>query len=119
MFNWVKTAMLMAAIVALFGMLGAALGGQSGMLLALAFAGVMNFGAYWFSDRMVLRMYNAREVDAQTAPEFYTMVESLAKNAAMPMPRVYIIDEEAPNAFATGRNPEACCAYCRPERRGA
>jgi heat shock protein HtpX len=106
MFNWVKTAVLMAVIVALFGMLGAALGGQSGMLLALAFAGVMNFGAYWFSDRMVLRMYNAREVDAQTAPEFYTMVEALAKNAAMPMPRVYIIDEEAPNAFATGRNPE-------------
>lgn len=106
MFNWMKTAILMAAIVGLFGVIGAALGGQSGMMVALGFALLMNFGAYWFSDKLVLKMYNAREVDAVSAPEFYTMVEALAQKAAMPMPRVYIIDEEAPNAFATGRSPE-------------
>lgn len=106
MFNWMKTAILMAAIVGLFGVIGAALGGRSGMMLALGFALLMNVGAYWFSDQLVLKMYNAREVDAATAPELYTMVEALADKAAMPMPRVYIIDEEAPNAFATGRSPE-------------
>jgi heat shock protein HtpX len=106
MFNWLKTGVLMAAIVALFGVIGAALGGQSGMLLALGFALVMNVGAYWFSDKMVLRMYNAQEIDASSAPELYTMVEELARKAEMPMPRVYIIDDPAPNAFATGRNPE-------------
>lgn len=106
MWNWLKTAVLMSAIVALFGVIGATLGGQSGMLLALAFAAVMNFGAYWFSDKMVLRMYNAREVDATTAPELVNMVAELAQKAGLPMPRVYIIDDAAPNAFATGRNPE-------------
>jgi heat shock protein HtpX len=106
MFNWMKTAMLMAAITALFGVLGAAFGGKTGMLLALAFALATNFFAYWFSDRMVLRMYNAQEVDEVSAPQFYTMVRELAQRAQMPMPRVYLIDEEAPNAFATGRNPE-------------
>ncbi|MCL4747484.1 MAG: zinc metalloprotease HtpX [Burkholderiaceae bacterium] len=105
MFNWFKTAMLMAAITALFGVVGASMGGQQGMLLALGFALVANFFAYWFSDRMVLRMYNAREVDASSAPEFYAMVRSLAARAELPMPRVYLIDEQAPNAFATGRNP--------------
>jgi heat shock protein HtpX len=105
-FNWMKTAMLMAAITALFGVVGAALGGQAGMLLALAFAVVSNFFAYWFSDKMVLRMYNAREVDETTAPQFYGMVRELADRARMPMPRVYLIDEAAPNAFATGRNPQ-------------
>ena len=106
MFNWLKTGVLMAAIVALFGVIGAALGGQSGMLLALGFALIMNFGAYWFSDQMVLRMYNSQQVDASSAPELYNMVEALAQKAQMPMPRVYIIDDPAPNAFATGRNPE-------------
>lgn len=106
MFNWLKTTILMAAIVALFGIVGAWLGGQSGMLIALGFALLMNLGAYWFSDKLVLRMYNAQEVDANTAPEFYNMVQELAQKAALPMPRVYIIDEQAPNAFATGRNPE-------------
>ncbi len=106
MFNWMKTAMLMAAIVALFGMIGAALGGQQGMLIALGFALVSNFFAYWFSDKMVLRMYNAQEVDEQSAPQFYRMVQELAGKAGLPMPRVYLIDEAAPNAFATGRNPE-------------
>jgi heat shock protein HtpX len=106
MFNWVKTAMLMAAITALFGVMGAALGGSSGMLLALGFALVSNFFAYWFSDKMVLRMYNAQEVDEASAPQFYSMVRELAERAGLPMPKVYLIDEEAPNAFATGRNPQ-------------
>ncbi len=105
MFNWMKTAILMASITALFGMIGAMLGGQSGMLLALGFALVMNFFSYWFSDTLVLKMYRAREVDAASAPQFYTMVQELAQRAQLPMPRVYLIDEEAPNAFATGRNP--------------
>ena len=106
MFNWFKTAILMAGITALFGVVGAALGGQQGMLLALGFALVSNFFAYWFSDTMVLRMYNAQEVDESTAPQFYTMIKDLAQRAGLPMPRVYLINEEAPNAFATGRNPE-------------
>jgi len=106
MFNWLKTAVLMAAIVALFGVIGASLGGQSGMLLALGFALLMNVGAYWFSDKLVLRMYNAQQVDGSTAPELYNMVHELADKAGLPMPRVYIIDDQAPNAFATGRNPE-------------
>jgi len=105
MFNWLKTAVLMAAIVALFGVIGAALGGQSGMLLALGFALLMNLGAYWFSDKLVLRMYSAQQVDASTAPELFNMVKELADKASIPMPRVYIIDDQAPNAFATGRNP--------------
>jgi heat shock protein HtpX len=104
--NWLKTTILMAGIVVLFGMVGAAIGGAGGMLIALAIAGAMNVYAYWFSDQVVLRMYNAREVDAQSAPRFYNMVRELAQNAGLPMPRVYIIDEAQPNAFATGRNPE-------------
>jgi heat shock protein HtpX len=104
--NWLKTSILMAGIVVLFGMVGAALGGAGGMLIALAIAAAMNVYAYWFSDKMVLRMYNAREVDAQSAPKFYGMVKELAANAGLPMPRVYLIDEAQPNAFATGRNPE-------------
>lgn len=106
MFNWVKTAILMAAITALFGVLGAMLGGKSGMLLALGFALMMNFFSYWFSDTLVLKMYNAQEVDATSAPQFYAMVRELAQRAQLPMPRVYLINEDAPNAFATGRNPE-------------
>jgi len=105
-FNWLKTTILMAAIVALFGVIGGMIGGQSGMLLALLFGGALNVFAYWNSDKMVLRMYNAQEVDARTAPELYNMVAELAQRAQMPMPRVYVIHEEQPNAFATGRNPE-------------
>jgi heat shock protein HtpX len=104
--NWLKTSILMAGIVVLFGMVGAALGGGNGMLIALLFAGAMNIYAYWFSDKIVLRMYNAREVDEQRAPAFYRMVRELAQRAQLPMPKVYIIDEAQPNAFATGRNPE-------------
>lgn len=106
MFNWFKTGLLMAGIMALFGVVGAALGGQTGMLLALAFGGVSNIFAYWNSDKMVLRMYNAQQVDEHFAPEYYNMVRELAAEAELPMPKVYIVDEQAPNAFATGRNPE-------------
>ena len=104
--NWLKTSLLMAAIVALFGAVGAVLGGAQGMLVALALGGAMNLWAYWFSDRMVLRMYNAQEVDETTAPGLYRMVRELAEKAQIPMPRVYLIDEDQPNAFATGRNPD-------------
>jgi heat shock protein HtpX len=106
MFNMMKTAILMAAITALFMAIGGMMGGQSGMLLALVVAIGMNFFSYWFSDKMVLKMYNAREVDATTAPRFYAMVKELADRAQLPMPKVYLIDEAAPNAFATGRNPD-------------
>ncbi|GAB7541466.1 MULTISPECIES: zinc metalloprotease HtpX [unclassified Cupriavidus] len=106
MFNWVKTFMLMAAITALFIVIGGMIGGRSGMMFALIMALGMNFFSYWFSDKMVLRMYNAQEVDASTAPQFYGMVQELAQRAQLPMPRVYLINEDAPNAFATGRNPE-------------
>ena len=104
--NWLKTSILMAGIVALFGAIGAALGGAQGMLLALLLGGAMNIFAYWFSDKMVLRMYNAQEVDETSSPYLYNMVKELAVRAQLPMPRVYLIDEAQPNAFATGRNPE-------------
>jgi heat shock protein HtpX len=104
--NWLKTTVLMAAIVALFGAIGSYLGGANGMVMALVFGGAMNFFAYWFSDKMVLRMYNAWEVDESSAPQFYATVRELAQRAGLPMPRVYLIDEAQPNAFATGRNPQ-------------
>lgn len=106
MFNWFKTALLMAAITGLFIVVGGMLGGEQGMLMALLLAFGMNFFSYWFSDSMVLKMMNAREVDETTAPHFYRMIAELAQNANLPMPRVYLIEESAPNAFATGRNPE-------------
>jgi heat shock protein HtpX len=106
MFNWVKTAMLMAAITALFVVIGGMIGGNKGMMLALIVALAMNFFSYWFSDKLVLKMYNAQEVDEASAPQFYRMVRELATRAQLPMPKVYLIDENAPNAFATGRNPE-------------
>lgn len=106
MFNLLKTAVLMAAITALFMAVGAVVGGQTGMLLALALAVALNVFSYWNSDKLVLRMYNAREVDETTAPQFYRMVRELAQRAQLPMPRVYLIQEDAPNAFATGRNPQ-------------
>src|SRR6218665_2338048 len=106
MFNMMKTAILMAAITALFMAIGGLIGGHSGMMLALVVALGMNFFSYWFSDKMVLKMYNAREVDETSAPQFYAMVRELAAKAELPMPKVYLINEDAPNAFATGRNPE-------------
>lgn len=105
MWNMTKTFMLMAAITALFLVIGQVIGGQNGMIFALVLALGMNFFSYWFSDKMVLKMYNAQEVDATTAPEYYNMVQELAMRAQIPMPKVYLINEDAPNAFATGRNP--------------
>lgn len=106
--NWFKTTLLMTAIVVLFGFVGAAIGGMNGMMIALLIAAGMNFYAYWFSAEAVLRMYNAQEVtpnDRQFS-SFYNMVQELAHNAGLPMPKVYVINEAQPNAFATGRNPE-------------
>lgn len=106
--NWFKTSILMAGIVALFGVVGGALGGAGGMMIALILAAAMNVYAYWFSDKAVLKMYGAQEITADNSQfrSFYTMVKELAQNAELPMPKVYIIDEAQPNAFATGRNPE-------------
>ena len=106
MFNLLKTAVLMAAITALFMLIGAYVGGRQGMVIALLVALGLNFFSYWFSDKLVLKMYNAREVDETSAPQFHSMIAELATKAGLPMPRVYVIDEAAPNAFATGRNPE-------------
>ena len=106
MFNLLKTAVLMAAITALFMAIGSLLGGRQGMMLALVIALGMNFFSYWFSDALVLKMYNAKQVDESSAPQFYRMIQELAHNAQLPMPKVYLIEEDAPNAFATGRNPE-------------
>jgi len=106
--NWLKTTILMAAIVALFGAVGAALGGSGGMMMALILAAGMNVYAYWFSDKAVLKMYGAQEVTADNVQfrNYYNMVRALAENAQLPMPKVYVMDEAQPNAFATGRNPE-------------
>ncbi|MEJ7138120.1 zinc metalloprotease HtpX [Amphibiibacter pelophylacis] len=105
MFNIFKTAVLMAGITALFLLIGQWLGGAQGMMIALVVALGMNFFSYWFSDKMVLKMHNAQRVDETTAPQFYRMVQELAQKAELPMPAVYLIQEDAPNAFATGRNP--------------
>ena len=106
MWNHTRTFLLMAALTALFVGVGALIGGQQGMVIELLFAAGMNLFAYWNSDKMVLRMYGAQEVDAATAPDLYGLVEQLARRADLPMPRVYIIDNPQPNAFATGRNPQ-------------
>jgi len=106
MFNILKTAVLMAAITALFMAVGSAIGGRSGMMMALVVALGMNFFSYWFSDKLVLKMYKAQQVDDTSAPQFYGMVRELAGEAGLPMPKVYLIEEDAPNAFATGRNPQ-------------
>ena len=110
MFNLMKTAILMALITALFMAIGSLLGGRQGIALALLFALVvavgLNFFSYWFSDKLVLKMYNAQQVDESSAPQFYRMIRELAQRAQLPMPKVYLIEQDAPNAFATGRNPE-------------
>lgn len=104
--NYVRTAMLLALLTALFVVVGFAIGGQTGMLIAFAIAAGMNFISYWNADKIVLRMNNAQEIDERTAPELFDMVRQLAANANLPMPKVYLIHEDQPNAFATGRNPE-------------
>ncbi|VVT31456.1 zinc metalloprotease HtpX [Hoeflea sp. EC-HK425] len=104
--NLVRTAMLIALMTALFMGVGYLIGGTGGMMIAFLVAAVMNLFSYWNSDKMVLRMHHAVEVDASTAPEFYRIVADLAQNAGLPMPKVYVIHNQQPNAFATGRNPE-------------
>ena len=104
--NALRTTFLMALLTVLLVMAGGAIGGRHGMTLALIMAGVMNLGSYWFSDKIVLAMYGAQEVTEADYPEFFGLVRQLAVQAAIPMPRVYIIQSETPNAFATGRNPE-------------
>lgn len=104
--NTVKTIGLMVFMTLLLVFVGAAIGGRSGMIIAFAIATIMNFGSYWFSDKIVLRMYRAQPVSEAEAPELYAIVRTLVQKAGMPMPKVYIIPEETPNAFATGRNPE-------------
>jgi len=104
--NRLRTGVLIAALTALFLGAGYLLGGEGGMAIALVVALGMNLFAYWNADKLVLRMHGAREVDRSAAPEFYGIVEDLARRAGLPMPRVYVMDNEQPNAFATGRNPE-------------
>jgi heat shock protein HtpX len=106
MANLIKTGVLLAALTVLLVLIGGALGGQNGMVMAFVLAMVMNFGSYWFSDRIVLAMYRAQPVDEATAPGLYRIVRNLVTRAGLPMPRVYIMPEETPNAFATGRNPQ-------------
>ena len=104
--NHIKSAMLLATLTALLLWAGQALGGSGGFGIALLVAGAMNFGSYWWSDKIVLRMYGAQEISERQAPELWAIVRELAHRAKLPMPRVYVIPEEAPNAFATGRNPD-------------
>ncbi len=106
MSNAIKTTVLLGALTGLLLWIGQWLGGPQGLVLALIFAAVMNLGSYWFSDRIVLAMYGAREVQEQDAPELFRIVRELASAIHMPMPRVYLVPSESPNAFATGRNPE-------------
>jgi len=104
--NYFRTALLLAAMTALFLAIGFLIGGGTGMVIAFGIALAMNAFAYWNSDKMVLRMYGAQEVGPQEAPGLYGMVQTLSQNAGLPMPKVYVIHSEQPNAFATGRNPE-------------
>ena len=104
--NWFRTALLLGAMTMLMVFLGDLFGGKSGMIFAFILAMGMNFFSYWFSDKIVLSMYNAQEVTPSDNPELYGIVQELASRANLPMPRVYVIPEQSPNAFATGRNPE-------------
>ena len=104
--NQFKTFILMLVLTGIFILVGTAIGGKSGAIYAFVFAGLMNFAMYWFSDKMVLRMYGAKEVTQGEAPELYGVVAELTSKASLPMPKVYIMENETPNAFATGRNPE-------------
>jgi heat shock protein HtpX len=104
--NALKTTLLLGLLTCLLIIAGGAIGGQSGMTVALVMAGVMNFVSYWFSDKIVLKMYNAKQASEADSPEFYGLVRQLAIKGGLPMPKVYLIESDTPNAFATGRNPE-------------
>lgn len=105
MINSLRTTALMAVLIVLFALVGRMLAGPNGMLIAFGVAVAMNFAGYWFSDKVVLRMYKAQEIQRAQAPELYDMVDRLRQRADLPMPKVYIIPSDQPNAFATGRNP--------------
>lgn len=104
--NNLKSVMLLAGLTGFLVIIGGALGGKSGATIALVIAGAMNFASYWWSDKIVLKMYKAQPVGMNDAPELYSDVQELAQNAGLPMPKLYIVPERAPNAFATGRDPE-------------
>ena len=104
--NQIRTTILLAVMTALILWVGQLLGGRQGMIIALIFAAGMNFFSYWYSDKLVLKMYRASEVTPNQAPELYEMVQRLTQQAGLPMPKLYVIPQDAPNAFATGRNPE-------------
>jgi heat shock protein HtpX len=104
--NRIRTTLLLAVMTAVILVIGQLLGGRQGMIIALIFAAGMNFFSYWFSDKIVLRMYRAQEATPQSAPEVFEMVQTLTQRAGLPMPRICVIPQDAPNAFATGRNPE-------------
>jgi len=106
MFNSFKTAILLSALTALILIVGQLLGGHQGLIIAFAFALIMNGGSYWFSDKIVLSLYRARELKYEDAPDLHRIVESLSNQAGIPKPRVYLIPSQNPNAFATGRNPD-------------
>lgn len=106
MSNTLKTTALLAALTVLLILIGSLVGGEQGMVVAFVFAGLMNFASYWWSDKIVLWMYGAREVSEAEAPGFHALVRRLAQRAGLPMPKVYIIPTDTPNAFATGRNPQ-------------
>jgi len=112
--SYVKTGILLVVLTLLFMWVGGLIGGQQGMMFAFAFAVLMNFGAYWFSDKIVLTMYKAQEISESQAPELYTVVKELSREAGMPMPKICTIPQNTPNAFATGRNPKhaAVCVTC-------
>jgi heat shock protein HtpX len=104
--NQIRTTILLAVMTALIIWVGQLLGGRQGMIIALIFAAGMNFFSYWYSDKLVLKMYRASEVTSGQAPEFYKTVQRLTRRAGLPMPKLYVIPQQTPNAFATGRNPE-------------
>lgn len=110
--NQVKTVVLLAALAGLLVVVGGVIGGKTGATIALVIALVMNFGSYWFSDKIVLKMYNAQEVTETEAPDLYHLVRQLTQQAGLPMPKVYIIPDDSPNAFATGRNPSHAAVAC-------
>jgi heat shock protein HtpX len=104
--NQVRTTILLAVMTALILWIGQIFGGRQGMIIALLLAAGMNFFSYWYSDKIVLKMYHAQEVDPAQAPELYEIVQTLSRNAGLPMPKLFVVPSETPNAFATGRNPE-------------
>ena len=104
--NTLRTTILLAVLTALLVWIGDMLGGRQGAIIALLLAGGMNFFSYWFSDKIVIKMYGGQEVSAQDDPELYGLVQDLTQRAGLPMPKVYVLPQDTPNAFATGRNPE-------------